>query len=120
MYPFWRVPTDIAMKYVGIEHFNHLLGALQRYHQVQTNMTGNKIVGLNVQWDFPSKQVCIDMKSYVNDLLLSLNLLQHRLNMAKNPVHSRQRHIGSSVARMHQSHSKNYQVSPVLCTSCRQ
>jgi hypothetical protein len=36
-------------------------------------MAGNKIAGLNVQWDFPSKQVCIDMKSYVNDLLFSLN-----------------------------------------------
>jgi hypothetical protein len=36
-------------------------------------MAGNKIAGLNVQWDFPSKQVRIDMKSYVNNLLLSLN-----------------------------------------------
>jgi hypothetical protein len=36
-------------------------------------MAGNKIVALNVQWDFPSKRVRIDMKSYVNALLLSLN-----------------------------------------------
>ncbi len=62
-----------GIKYVGIKHFNHLVVVLQWYHQVQTNMTGNKIAGLNVQWDFPSKQVCIDMKSYVNNLLLSLN-----------------------------------------------
>ncbi len=61
------------MEYVGIEHFDHLLAVLQRYHQVQTIMAGNKIMGLNVQWDLPSKQVRIDMKSYVNDLLLSLN-----------------------------------------------
>ena len=59
---------------MGNEHLNHLLVVLlQQYHQVQTNMAGNKITGLNVQWDFPSKQVCIDMKSYVNNLLLNLN-----------------------------------------------
>ena len=58
---------------MGIEHFNHLLAVLQWYHQVQTNMAGDKIAGLNVQWDFPIKQVRIDMKSYVNNLLLNLN-----------------------------------------------
>ncbi len=36
-------------------------------------MVGNKILGLNVQWDFPRKQVHIDMRSYVKDFLLSLN-----------------------------------------------
>ncbi len=54
-------------------HFSTRSPYLQRYHQVQTNMAGDKIVGLNVQWDFHSKQVRIVMKSHVNDLLLSLN-----------------------------------------------
>jgi hypothetical protein len=70
---FCLIANNFGVEYVGIEHFNHLLMVLQRYHQVQTNMAGNKIAGLNVQWDFPSKQVCIDMISYVNNLLLSLN-----------------------------------------------
>jgi hypothetical protein len=67
------IVNNFGVEYVEIEHFNHLLTVLQQYHQVQTNMAGNKIVGLNVQWDFPSKQVRTDMKSYVNDLLLNLN-----------------------------------------------
>jgi hypothetical protein len=57
-------------------------------------MAGDKIAGLNVQWDFPSKQLRIDMNPYVNGLLLSLNWpmpqnpnfcgsLQHQLHMAK-------------------------------------
>jgi hypothetical protein len=70
---FCLIIDNFGVEYVGIEHFNHLLAVLQRYHQVQTNMAGNKIVGLNVQWDFPSKQVPIAMKSYFNNLLLSLN-----------------------------------------------
>jgi hypothetical protein len=70
---FCLIINDFGVEYVGIEHFNHLLVVLQRYHQVKTNVADNKIAGLNVQWDFPSEQVRIDMKSYVNDLLLSLN-----------------------------------------------
>ncbi len=70
---FCLIVNNFGLEYVGIEHFDHLLTVLQWYHQVQTNMAGNKIVGLNVQLDFPSKQVPIDMKSYVNDLLLSPN-----------------------------------------------
>jgi hypothetical protein len=70
---FCLIVDDFGLEYIGIEHFSHLLLVLQRYHQVQTNMAGNKIEGLNVECDFPSKQVCIDMRSYVKDLLLSLN-----------------------------------------------
>jgi hypothetical protein len=70
---FCCIINDFGVEYVGIKHFNHLLAVLQQYRQVQTNMAGNKIVGLNVQWDFPSKQVCINMKCYVNDPLLNLN-----------------------------------------------
>jgi hypothetical protein len=70
---FCLIIGNFGVEYVGIEHFNHLLAVLQRYHQVQTNMAGDKIVGLSVQWGFPSKQVRIDMKAYVNGLLLNLN-----------------------------------------------
>jgi hypothetical protein len=75
---FCLIFNNFGVEYVGIEHFNHLLAILQQYHQVQTNMAGNKIAGLN----FPSKRVRIDMKSYVNDLLLSLNW-----PMPKKPQH---------------------------------
>jgi hypothetical protein len=59
---FCLIVDDFGIEYVGIKHSNHLLLVLQRYHQVKTNMAGNKIVGLNVQWDFTSKQVRIDMR----------------------------------------------------------
>jgi hypothetical protein len=71
---FCLIVNDFGTEYVGIEHFNHLLAVLEWHHQVQTKMAGGKIVGLNVQWDFPSTRVCIDMKSYVNNLFLCLNL----------------------------------------------
>jgi hypothetical protein len=70
---FCLIVDEFGIENVGIKHFNHLLSVRQRYHHVQTNMAGSKIVGSNVQWDFPSKRVCINMRSHVKDLLLSLN-----------------------------------------------
>jgi hypothetical protein len=51
---FCLIINDFGLEYVGIKHFNHLLAVLQQHHQVQTNMAGDKIAGLNVQWDFPT------------------------------------------------------------------
>ncbi len=64
---------NFGVEYVGIEYFNHLLMLLTKYHQIQTNMAGNKIVGINIQWDFPGRRVCIDMQAYIDNLLLTLN-----------------------------------------------
>ena len=36
-------------------------------------MAGNKIAGINVQWDFPGRRVRIDMQTYIDNLLLTLN-----------------------------------------------
>jgi hypothetical protein len=64
---------DFGVEYVGIEHFNHLLMLLKKYHQIQTNMAGDKIAGINIQWDFPGQRVCIDMQTYIDTLLLTLD-----------------------------------------------
>ena len=65
--------NDFGVEYVGIEHFNHLLTLLKKYHQIQTNMAGDKIAGINVQWDFPGRRVGIDMRTYIDTLLLTLD-----------------------------------------------
>jgi hypothetical protein len=36
-------------------------------------MAGDKIAGINVQWDFPSQRVRIDMQTYIDTLLLTFN-----------------------------------------------
>ncbi len=70
---FCLIVDDFGVEYVGIEHFNHLSMLLKTYHQIQTNMAGNKIAGINVQWDFPSRRVRIDMRTYIDTLLLTLD-----------------------------------------------
>jgi hypothetical protein len=64
---------DFGVEYAGIEHFNHLLELLKKYHQIQTNMARDKIAGINVQWDFLGRRVCIDMRTYIDTLLLTLD-----------------------------------------------
>jgi hypothetical protein len=70
---FCFIVDDFGIEYVGIEHFNHLLMLLKKYHQIQTNMVGDKIAGINIQWDFPGRRVCIDMRTYIDILLLTLD-----------------------------------------------
>ncbi len=70
---FCLIVDDFGVEYVGIEHFNHLSMLLKKYHQIQTNMAGNKIAGINIQWDFLSRRVRIDMGTYIDTLLLTLN-----------------------------------------------
>ena len=70
---FCLIVDDFGVEYVGIEHFNHLLTLLKKYHQIQTNMAGDKIAGINVQWDFPGRRVRIDMRTYIDTLLLTLD-----------------------------------------------
>jgi hypothetical protein len=36
-------------------------------------MAGDKIAGINIQWDFPSQRVRIDMQTYIDTLLLTLD-----------------------------------------------
>ena len=70
---FCLIVDDFGVEYVGIEHFNHLLTLLKKYHQIQTNMAGDKIAGINVQCNFPGRRVCIDMRTYIDTLLLTLD-----------------------------------------------
>ncbi len=70
---FCLIVDDFCVEYVGIEHFNHLLELLKKYHQIQTNMTRNKIAGINVQWDFLGQRARIDMQTYIDTLLLTLD-----------------------------------------------
>ena len=39
------------VEYVGLEHFNHLLNLLSKYHGGQCNMAGDKFAGINIKWD---------------------------------------------------------------------
>ncbi len=77
---FWRhkwhpiqfslIIDDFGVEYVGIEHFNFLLNILKKYHGVQFNMAGDKLVGIIIKWDYPGKCCQISMPGYIDNLLI--------------------------------------------------
>ena len=52
---FCLLVDDFRVEYVGIEHFNHLLNLLQKYHGVQVNMAGDKFSGMTIKWDYTTQ-----------------------------------------------------------------
>jgi len=46
---FYLIVDDFGVEYVGIEHFNHLLDLLKKFHGVQCNMAGDKFAGINIK-----------------------------------------------------------------------
>jgi hypothetical protein len=67
---FSLIVNDFGLEYVGIEHFNFLLDILKKYHGVQFNMAGNKLTGIVIKWDYPSKCCRISMPGYLDNLLI--------------------------------------------------
>jgi hypothetical protein len=67
--------ANLGIKNIGIEHFNHLLDLLKKYHGVQVNMMGDKLVGMDIKWDYSTKCCCISMPGYIDNLLLNSNTL---------------------------------------------
>ncbi len=67
---FCLIVDDFGVKYVGIEHFNHLMDLLKKYHGVQFNMVGDKFVGINIKWDYAGQRCRISMEGYIKSLLI--------------------------------------------------
>ncbi len=67
---FCLIVDDFGVEYVGIEHFNHLLDLLKKYHGVQFNMTGDKFAGIHIKWDYPGRRCRISMDGYIENLLI--------------------------------------------------
>jgi hypothetical protein len=49
---FCLIIDDFGVKYVGLEHFNYLLGVLKKFHGVQYNMAGNKFAFMHIEWGY--------------------------------------------------------------------
>jgi len=105
---FCLIVDDFGVEYVGIEHFNHLLTLLKKYHPIQTNMAGDKIAGINVQWDFPGRRVCIDMRMYIDYSSPWTGLSHENVNYRPSSQHllHTARRRNSRLRRTHQPHSR--------------
>jgi hypothetical protein len=69
---FCLIVDDFGVKYVGIEHFNHLLDLLKKFHGVQFSMAGDKFAGINIQWNYAGQRCHISMEGYIETLRIKI------------------------------------------------
>ncbi len=67
---FCLIVNNFGVKYVGLEHFNYLLGILKKFNGVQYNMAGNKFAGMDIEWNYAACHCHISMSGYISMLLL--------------------------------------------------
>jgi hypothetical protein len=70
---FCLIVNYFGVEYVGIEHFNHLLDVLKKYHGVQFNMEGTKFAGIDIKWDYASRRCRISMEGYIENLVIKFD-----------------------------------------------
>ena len=66
---FTLVADDFGVEYVGREHAEHLLQALQEHYTVSTDWTGSLYCGMHLKWDYVKRTLEVRMPGYITDIL---------------------------------------------------
>ena len=62
---FSLVVDDFGVKYVGQEHAQHLMDALQEDYTISKEWDGTRYLGLTIDWDYKNRKVHISMPEYI-------------------------------------------------------
>jgi hypothetical protein len=84
---FTLVVEDIAVKYVGKQHAEHLRNALLRTYELTTDWTATVYSGMTLKWDYNNRTCDISMPGYVSNVL---SKFQH--DAPKHPQHTPSRY----------------------------
>ena len=60
---------NFGIKYVGKEHDEHLLKALQTRYTVTTDWTGTLFLRIKIKWDYKAGTVDLSMPGYIKEAL---------------------------------------------------
>ena len=66
---FTLVVDDFGVKYVGKQHLDHLIHALQEEYEITIDMKGEYMLGMQLDWNYQQGQVDISMPKYINKAL---------------------------------------------------
>jgi hypothetical protein len=80
---FTLVVDDFGVKYVGKEHALHLQRVLEEHYKVSTDWTGNRYIGITMDWDYDHRKVHLSMPGYKDK---ALRQFQHQ--KPSEPQHS--------------------------------
>jgi hypothetical protein len=68
------VVDDFGVKYVGKEHTEHLIKALQETYEKSIDWSGSLYCGITLEWDYVKRTVDMSMPGYVE---AALHRFQH-------------------------------------------
>ena len=72
---FALVVDDFALKYISQDNALHLMQDLKdKYEDVEVNWDGNKLCGINLQWDYVKRQCKLNLKGYIDKFRQRFNL----------------------------------------------
>jgi hypothetical protein len=66
---FTLVVDDFGVKYVGKEHALHLQRVLEEHYKVSADWTGNRYIGITMDWDYDRRKVHLSMPGYKDKAL---------------------------------------------------
>jgi hypothetical protein len=66
---FNLVVDDFGVKYVGNEHAQHLIYAIEEEYNVSKDWTGGLYFGITLKWDYENKHMDLSMPGYIKDAL---------------------------------------------------
>ena len=75
---FSLVVDDFGIKYVGEQHFDHLIAAIKRDYTVEVDETGGLYCGISLDWNYAEGYVDISMPGYVLKQLTRYDHTQKR------------------------------------------
>ena len=70
---FTLVVDDFGIKYVGEEHFKHLINALREHYDITIDKEGKLYCGITLEWDYDKRTLDISMPGYVKKQLIKYN-----------------------------------------------
>jgi hypothetical protein len=66
---FTLAVDDFGVQYVGQEHAQHLIDALEQVYTVSKDWTGGLYCGITLNWEYANKHVDLSMPGYIKDVL---------------------------------------------------
>eukprot|EP00804_Cyclotella_cryptica_P028233 CCRYP_014586-RB/>CCRYP_014586-RB protein AED:0.36 eAED:0.36 QI:0/0/0/1/0.33/0.25/4/0/366 len=72
---FTLVVDDFGVKYIGKEHALHLQSVIEQHYKCSTDWTGNRYIGITIDWDYTKRKVHLSMPGYKDK---ALKQFQHR------------------------------------------
>ena len=66
---FTLVIDDFGVKYVGTEHVHHLIKVLEQHYEIKCNWSGQRYIGITLDWDYQRQQVHLKIPGYIKKAL---------------------------------------------------